>query len=119
MRFGVRLVCRRWLWRSEAGLVRLRALHHPRPGLKEKTLAAHRAGIKTVLVPKENKKDLKDIPKRIREKLRIVLVEYADDVLREALVLEKPDEFFRKPGQTTAASADGTKPVEEPAPAAP
>jgi ATP-dependent Lon protease len=78
------------------GEITLRGRVLPIGGLKEKALAAHRAGIKTVLVPKDNKKDLKDIPRRIREKLRIVLVEYADDVLREALVLEKPEEFFRK-----------------------
>jgi ATP-dependent Lon protease len=64
-------------------------------GLKEKCLGAHRLGIKTVLIPKENKKDLREVPKKIRNALNIVLVEYVDDVLREALVLDKPDEFFR------------------------
>jgi ATP-dependent Lon protease len=89
------------------GEITLRGRVLPIGGLKEKALAAHRAGIKTVLVPKDNKKDLRDIPKRIREKLRVVLVEYADDVLREALVLEKPEEFFRKQAmpQESAPSA--------------
>ena len=59
-------------------------------------LAAHCAGIKTVLIPKANKKDLKDIPKKIRSQLRIIPVEFVDDVLREALVLEKPEEFGRR-----------------------
>jgi len=78
------------------GEITLRGRVLPIGGLKEKTLAAHRAGMKTVLIPKENRKDLRDIPKRIRDQLRIIPVEYVDDVLREALCLEKPDEFFRK-----------------------
>jgi ATP-dependent Lon protease len=87
------------------GEITLRGRVLPIGGLKEKTLAAHRAGIKTVLIPKANKKDLKDIPKKIRMALRIVPVEFVDDVLREALVLEKPEEFGRnKP------MSDGLKP---------
>jgi ATP-dependent Lon protease len=77
------------------GEITLRGRVLPIGGLKEKTLAAHRAGIKTVLIPKANKKDLKDIPKKIRMALRIIPVEFVDDVLREALVLEKPEEFGR------------------------
>jgi ATP-dependent Lon protease len=96
------------------GEITLRGRVLPIGGLKEKTLAAHRAGMKTVLVPKENKKDLRDIPKRIREKLRIVLVEYVDDVLREALVLEKPDEFFKRAQAKPEDS--GKAPQEQPAP---
>jgi ATP-dependent Lon protease len=80
------------------GEITLRGRVLPIGGLKEKTLAAHRAGIKTVLIPKDNRKDLKEIPKRIRQALRIVPVEFVDDVLREALVLEKPEEFGRKDG---------------------
>jgi ATP-dependent Lon protease len=79
------------------GEITLRGRVLPIGGLKEKTLAAHRAGMKTVLIPRENRKDLRDIPKKIRDQLRIVAVEYVDDVLREALLLEKPEEFFRKP----------------------
>jgi len=79
------------------GEITLRGRVLPIGGLKEKTLAAHRAGMKTVLIPRENRKDLRDIPKKIRDQLRIVPVEYVDDVLREALLLEKPEEFFRKP----------------------
>ncbi|MGI5862529.1 MAG: endopeptidase La [Myxococcales bacterium] len=66
-------------------------------GLKEKTMAAHRGGLKTILIPKENKKDIREIPKRVRDALRIIPVEHMDEVLREALVLEDPDAFFRKP----------------------
>jgi ATP-dependent Lon protease len=49
----------------------------------------------TVLFPEENRKDVKEIPKKVREAIRLVPVEFVDDVIREALVLEKPDEFFR------------------------
>jgi ATP-dependent Lon protease len=78
------------------GEITLRGRVLPIGGLKEKCLAAHRAGITTVLIPKDNKKDLRDIPKKIRHALRIVPVEYVDEVLREALVLERPEEFFKK-----------------------
>jgi ATP-dependent Lon protease len=54
-------------------------------GLKEKLLAAHRGGIKKVLIPMENKKDLEDIPKNILDKLEIVPLEFVDDVLKHAL----------------------------------
>lgn len=57
-------------------------------GLKEKMLAAHRAGIQTVLIPVENRKDLHDIPRRVFKAMRILCVEHVDDVLCEALVLD-------------------------------
>jgi ATP-dependent Lon protease len=76
------------------GEITLRGRVMPIGGLKEKLLAAHRGGIKTVIVPKENRKDLREIPRRVLRALRIVLVDHMDDVLREALVLEKPEEYF-------------------------
>jgi len=57
----------------------------PIGGLKEKLLAAHRAGIKEVLIPKENEKDLVDIPKKIIDEIKITSVEFADEVLKIAL----------------------------------
>ncbi|MFN7135287.1 MAG: S16 family serine protease, partial [Myxococcales bacterium] len=57
-------------------------------GLKEKALAAHRGGIKTIIIPKDNKKDVKDIPKKVRSQLTIIPVEHMDEVLRYALVLD-------------------------------
>jgi ATP-dependent Lon protease len=57
----------------------------PIGGLKEKLLAAHRAGIKEVLIPKENEKDLVDMPKKIIDDIKITPVEYADQVLKVAL----------------------------------
>ena len=60
----------------------------PIGGLKEKLLAAHRAGIKEVLIPKENEKDLIDMPKKIVDEIKITPVEYADEVLKIALTKE-------------------------------
>ena len=66
----------------------------PIGGLKEKLLSAHRAGVKKVLIPKENEKDLVDIPQKVREDIKIVPVETADEVLKIALVKElKPVEW--------------------------
>ena len=75
------------------GEITLRGRVLPIGGLKEKALAAHRAGITTIVIPKENRKDLRDIPLRVRKALRIVLAEYVDEVLRVALALDKPEEF--------------------------
>jgi ATP-dependent Lon protease len=60
----------------------------PIGGLKEKLLAAHRAGIKQVLIPKENEKDLVDMPKKIIDDIKITPVEKADEVLKIALTKE-------------------------------
>jgi ATP-dependent Lon protease len=79
------------------GEITLRGRVLPIGGLKEKVLAAHRGGIKKVLIPKENEKDIREIPRRVRERLQIVPVESVDEVLREALVLERPEEFLRRP----------------------
>ncbi len=54
-------------------------------GVKEKVLAAHRAEIKTVILPKDNEKDLEDIPKNVRKDLKFVFVEHMDEVLKVAL----------------------------------
>ena len=63
-------------------------------GLKEKLLAAHRAGVKKVLIPKENEKDLVDIPQKVREDIKIIPVETADEVLKIALTKQlKPIEW--------------------------
>jgi ATP-dependent Lon protease len=76
------------------GEITLRGRVMPIGGLKEKILAAHRNGITTVLVPKENRKDLREIPRRVLKTLRVVLVEHMDDVLREAMVFSDPDTLF-------------------------
>jgi len=68
------------------GEITLRGEVLPIGGLKEKLLAAHRAGIKTVLIPEENRKDLAEIPDNVKENLDIKPVQWIDEVLQEALV---------------------------------
>jgi len=67
------------------GEVTLRGLVLPIGGLKEKSIAALRAGIRTIIIPKLNEKDIPDLPEEVRQKLRIVPVDTVDDVLAEAL----------------------------------
>jgi ATP-dependent Lon protease len=67
------------------GEITLRGLVLPIGGLKEKLLAAHRAGIKTVLIPRENKKDLVEVPKIILNDMEIIPVKNVDEVLKVAL----------------------------------
>lgn len=64
-------------------------------GLKEKILAAHRGGIKTIVCPKENEKDLKDIPKEVLKDLKVILVDHVDQVLINALDIKNPKELFK------------------------
>nr|WP_320145324.1 endopeptidase La [uncultured Anaeromusa sp.] len=68
------------------GEITLRGRVLPVGGVKEKVLAAHRLGIRTIILPKENRRDLEDIPADIRKDLRFVEVEHMDEVLKEALV---------------------------------
>jgi len=74
------------------GEVTLRGRVLPIGGVKEKVLAAHRAGIKKILLPAENKKDLDDVPVNIKNKLEFVCVESMDEVLEEALLEDKIEE---------------------------
>ena len=67
------------------GEITLRGRVLPVGGVKEKLLAAHRAGIKTVIMPKDNKKDLDEIPKKVKDKIRFILVEHMDEVMDAAL----------------------------------
>ena len=68
-------------------------------GLKEKVMAAHRGGIKTVICPKENEKDLKDIPKEVIKDLKVILVDHVDQVLVNALDIKNPKEVFKNKGE--------------------
>ena len=85
------------------GEITLRGHVLPIGGLKEKVLAAHRGGIKRVLIPIENEKDIRDIPAMILKSIQIELVEHMDQVLRKALVLEDPENFLRQAGAPAAA----------------
>jgi ATP-dependent Lon protease len=67
------------------GEISLRGLVLPIGGVKEKTLAALRAGIKTVMLPKKNEKDLEDVPAEARAKLQFVFLERVDDAVRTAI----------------------------------
>jgi len=79
------------------GEITLRGRVLPIGGLKEKVLAAHRSDVFKVIIPAENKKDLKDIPKRVLKVMDIVAVEHVDEVLRHALALEDPAKFLPGP----------------------
>ncbi|MDY6874852.1 MAG: endopeptidase La [Chloroflexota bacterium] len=67
------------------GEITLRGQVLPVGGIKEKVLAAHRAGLGTVILPKQNEKDLDDVPKEVRRRLKFVLAERVDDVFEVAL----------------------------------
>jgi ATP-dependent Lon protease len=92
----VSALARRPVYRDLAmtGEITLRGRVLPIGGLKEKILAAHRGGIKKVIIPKENEKDIKDIPKSISKQIEIVTVEHMDEVLSHALILNEGDCLF-------------------------
>ena len=58
----------------------------PIGGLKEKSISANRSGIKTIIIPKDNEKDIDDIPESVRKELHIILADNIDTVLENALV---------------------------------
>jgi ATP-dependent Lon protease len=68
------------------GEITLRGQVLPVGGVKEKVLAAHRAGLQAVILPKHNKKDLEDIPHEVRQSMKFVLVDQVDRVFDAALV---------------------------------
>jgi ATP-dependent Lon protease len=78
------------------GEITLRGRVLPIGGLKEKLIAAHRGGVKRVIIPKENQKDLKDVPKSIMGQMDIIFAEHMDEVLTHALILREGESLFRK-----------------------
>jgi ATP-dependent Lon protease len=68
----------------------------PIGGLKEKLIAALRGGVDTVIIPKENEKDLKEIPPKIKKSLKLVMVEHMDEVLAHALAIAEPRAFLQE-----------------------
>ena len=90
------------------GEITLRGRVLPIGGLKEKALAAHRAGITKLLIPRENAKDLKELPAHVRKAIKVVLVEHMDEVLREALVSYEFDEAGARPEYDLAELLAGT-----------
>ena len=73
-------------------------------GLKEKLLAAHRAGIKKLIIPKDNEKDLIDIPQKVKDDIKIIPIEIVDEVLKIALTKE-----FKKVEWTEIDKVSGSK----------
>jgi ATP-dependent Lon protease len=96
------------------GEVTLRGRVLPIGGLKEKILAAHRAGIETVLVPEENRKDLKDVPESVLEQIAVIPVKHMDEVLRYALAHPQPEEFLREPSSVVDWRIVETMPPTDP-----
>jgi ATP-dependent Lon protease len=101
------------------GEITLRGRVLPIGGLKEKSLAAFRAGIKTIIIPERNEKDLDEIPKVLRRKLQWVLAETMSDVLKSAL-LDKPTVKKRAKGvgvgvraRRARLSKRGEKPLQK------
>jgi len=91
------------------GEITLRGRLLPVGGLKEKILAAHRGGIKKVVIPKENEKDLIDIPAMVIKQIEIVFAEHMDEVLPHALILDEGDTIFKEsdiPFEITSGDMD-------------
>jgi ATP-dependent Lon protease len=99
------------------GEITLRGRVLPIGGLKEKMIAAHRGGIDTIVIPKENEKDLKEIPEHILRGLRIIPVEHMDEVLGAALALENVQAFLRAGDHIIDAIFEGAPSLEAPEPA--
>ncbi len=84
-------------------------------GLKEKILAAHRGNIPEIIIPKENEKDLKEIPANVLKDIKIHMVEHVDEVLRHALVMEDPNKLFKKEeGEKEKEQAEELYPPQQP-----
>ena len=88
------------------GEITLRGKVLPIGGLKEKMLAAIRAGITTIIIPEENKKDLEEVPKHILKKVKVVTARVIDDVLKVALESYPP----APPAKTAGAKSKGVPP---------
>ena len=85
------------------GEITLRGRVLPIGGLKEKLLAALRAGIVTVLIPKDNEKDLADIPDNVKQALKIVPVSHVDQVIAQALARVPEPIAWEEPAEDIAA----------------
>jgi len=95
------------------GEVTLRGNALPIGGLKEKLLAALRGGIKTVLIPRENEKDLAEIPDNVKEGLKIIPVDHVRDVLAQALVRQPEPVEWDEEAEEAAAAAAAAKAVAD------
>jgi len=112
----VSAITKRAVYRDIAmtGEITLRGRVLPIGGLKEKIIAAHRGGIKKILIPKENEKDLRDVPNSISKQLEIIPVEHMDEVLSYALIQEEGDVLFKKvdiPFEIAAENSGESRPL--------
>jgi ATP-dependent Lon protease len=98
------------------GEITLRGKVLPIGGLKEKLLAAHRAGIFEAILPEENKKDLADLPELIKTEMKLHFVEQMDEVLEIALAGKLPHLAEETP---VALTSTAPMPIPPPAPAPP
>jgi ATP-dependent Lon protease len=73
------------------GEITLRGKVLPVGGIKEKVLAAHRAGIRSVILPRPNERDVEDVPEELRKQMRFIFVDDAEEVLRHALTPSATD----------------------------
>ncbi len=95
------------------GEITLRGKVLPIGGVKEKVLAAHRFGVKTVLLPHENGSDVRDIPEDVREQIEIILVQHMDDVLPRVLYTEAKEQPAAFAGNGHAHPSQDDQPSEE------
>ena len=86
------------------GEITLRARILPIEGLKEKVLAAHRGDIHTVLIPKDNERDIKEVPPGVLKRVNLIPVEHMDEVLRKALLVKPVDKAI--PGEKSGQKKD-------------
>ena len=96
------------------GEITLRGKVLPIGGLKEKLLAAHRGLLKTIIIPKENEKDLKEVPKLILSVFEIHGVEHLDEVLRHAMKIAVPEILFKNKNADLVLDELYPKPVPPP-----
>jgi ATP-dependent Lon protease len=97
------------------GEITLRGRVLPIGGLKEKIIAAHRHQIKLVIIPRENEKDIKEIPARILKVVELVPVDHMDEVLKLAMAVDDPESLFKTPAPTPVSTeqayvAEGEQP---------
>ncbi len=90
------------------GEATLRGLVLPVGGIKEKVLAAHRAGIKRIIMPERNQKDLFDVPEQAKKEMEFIFAHSMDDVLKHAL----EEDPFERAAKLPPVAAEGTPPAE-------